>query len=90
MNRAWKNRQRKWTTAILDVIMPKLGGPGAATRLSARFPEMRVLLTSDIPQSEVIAKRRYLQEPYSPTILARLARRILDEPPVARPAPDMA
>jgi two-component system cell cycle sensor histidine kinase/response regulator CckA len=80
--------------AILDVIMPKLGGPGAANKLAARFPEMRVLFTSGYStESEVIpqgAKRRYLQKPYSPMTLARLARQILDEPPAAGPAPDLA
>ena len=73
--------------AILDVIMPKLGGPGAATKLAARFAELRVLFTSGYSaESEVIpkgARCRYLQKPYSPTTLARLVRQILDEPPAA-------
>ena len=70
--------------AILDVIMPKLGGPAAAVELSARFEQIRVLLTSGYSaESDVIpygAKGRYLQKPYSPTTLARLVRQILDEP----------
>jgi CheY-like chemotaxis protein len=69
--------------AILDVIMPKLGGLGAATKLSARFADIRVLFTSGYSaESEVIPKgsgERYLQKPYSPTTLARLVRQILDE-----------
>jgi two-component system cell cycle sensor histidine kinase/response regulator CckA len=73
--------------AILDVIMPKLGGPGAATRLSARFAQIRVLFTSGYSaESEQIpdgARQRYLQKPYSPTTLARLVRQILDEPAAA-------
>jgi two-component system cell cycle sensor histidine kinase/response regulator CckA len=70
--------------AILDVIMPKLGGPATATKLTARFAELRVLFTSGYSaESEEIpegARRRYLQKPYSPTTLARLVRQILDEP----------
>jgi two-component system, cell cycle sensor histidine kinase and response regulator CckA len=70
--------------AILDVIMPKLGGPATATQLSARFAEIRVLFTSGYSaESHVIpdgARGRYLQKPYSPTTLARLVRQILDEP----------
>jgi two-component system cell cycle sensor histidine kinase/response regulator CckA len=70
--------------AILDVIMPKLGGPAAATQFAARFAEIRVLLTSGYSaESDVIpdvARGRYLQKPYSPTTLARLVRQILDEP----------
>jgi two-component system, cell cycle sensor histidine kinase and response regulator CckA len=82
--------------AILDVIMPKLGGPGAATKLFKRFSQIRVLFTSGYSaESEEIpdgAKRRYLQKPYSPTTLARLVRQILDEPPAAAygPTPDPA
>jgi len=70
--------------AILDVIMPKLGGSATATQLSARFAEIRVLFTSGYSaESDVIpdgARGRYLQKPYSPTTLARLVRQILDEP----------
>ena len=72
------------TLAILDVIMPKLGGPAAATKLLTRFAQIRVLFTSGYStDSDVIpasAKGRYLQKPYSPTTLARLVRQILDEP----------
>jgi two-component system, cell cycle sensor histidine kinase and response regulator CckA len=70
--------------AILDVIMPKLGGPASATQLSARFAGIRVLFTSGYSaESDVVpdgARGRYLQKPYSPTTLARLVRQILDEP----------
>jgi CheY-like chemotaxis protein len=81
--------------AILDVIMPKLGGPGVAAKLSKRFADLRVLLTSGYSaESEVIpdgAKRRYLQKPYSPTTLARLVRQMLDEPAAgAGSAPGLA
>jgi two-component system cell cycle sensor histidine kinase/response regulator CckA len=71
--------------AILDVIMPKLGGVATAARLVGRFAAMPVLYTSGysagsdgVPACD--AKTRYLQKPYSPTTLGRLVRQILDEP----------
>ena len=68
--------------AILDVVMPKMGGLAAATKLAERLPTLRVLLTSGysaaaggIPaESHAL---RYLQKPYSPTALAHVVREIL-------------
>ncbi len=77
--------------AILDVIMPKLGGAATAARLAGRFAALPVLFTSgysaDSDAAPVCdAKTRYLQKPYSPTTLGRLVRQILDEP-LAQKAP---
>jgi two-component system, cell cycle sensor histidine kinase and response regulator CckA len=71
--------------AILDVIMPKLGGAATAARLASRFAALPVLYTSGYSASSdnmpaCDAKTRYLQKPYSPTTLGRLVRQILDEP----------
>jgi hypothetical protein len=67
--------------------MPKLGGPGTAVKLAERFTDIKILFTSGYSaESDVVpesARARYLQKPYSPTTLARLARQILDEPPGA-------
>src|SRR3979490_2857464 len=38
------------TLAILDLIMPKLGGPAVASRLTASFPGLPILLTSGYSQ----------------------------------------
>jgi two-component system cell cycle sensor histidine kinase/response regulator CckA len=69
--------------AILDVIMPKMGGSAAAAKLAQRYPEVRVVFTSGYSsESELVPEGttgRYLQKPYSPTTLARLVREILDE-----------
>jgi two-component system cell cycle sensor histidine kinase/response regulator CckA len=72
--------------AILDVVMPKMGGLAAATKLAERFPAMRVLLTSGYSAAagEIPAESkdlRYLQKPYSPTALAHLVREILGPQP---------
>ena len=70
--------------AILDVIMPKLGGPGTAASLLKMFPDLPILFTSgySADTSELAAEganARYLQKPYSPTTLGRLVRETLDQ-----------
>lgn len=70
--------------AILDVIMPRLGGVATAQRLSESFEGLPVLFTSGYSQDSenvgpAVANARYLQKPYSPTALGRLVREILDE-----------
>jgi two-component system, cell cycle sensor histidine kinase and response regulator CckA len=69
--------------AILDVIMPKMGGSAVAGQLVQRYSGVQVVFTSGYSsESELVPKGttgRYLQKPYSPTTLARLVREILDE-----------
>jgi CheY-like chemotaxis protein len=68
--------------AILDVIMPKLGGPATAAKLTSLFPGLPMLFTSGYSHeskgiTEDSADSRYLQKPYSPSALGRLVREIL-------------
>jgi two-component system, cell cycle sensor histidine kinase and response regulator CckA len=69
--------------AILDVIMPKMGGSAAAGQLAQKYSGVRVVFTSGYSsESEMVPEGttgRYLQKPYSPTTLARMVREILDE-----------
>src|SRR5258706_3048205 len=70
--------------AILDVVMPKLGGAAVASKLTALFAGLPILFTSGYSHdSENIApstaNARYLQKPYSPTTLGRVVREILDQ-----------
>jgi two-component system cell cycle sensor histidine kinase/response regulator CckA len=70
--------------AILDVVMPKFGGPATAAKLAERFAGLPVLFTSGYSQdvdavAAASANARYLQKPYSPTTLGRLVREILDQ-----------
>jgi hypothetical protein len=63
---------------------PKLGGPATALKLKTLFAGMPVLFTSGYSQdpeesSSVMADARFLQKPYSPTMLGRLVRKILNE-----------
>lgn len=69
--------------AVLDVVMPKLGGLTTAEQLLNRFPGLPLIFTSgyshdhdmrtaDLPMAS------YLQKPYSPTHLGRRVRDVLD------------
>jgi CheY-like chemotaxis protein len=78
-------KQETPALAILDLIMPKMGGTITAERLTARFPGMQVIFTSGYsPEEDKVAvsgdKTRYLQKPYSPTTMGRLIRECLDQP----------
>lgn len=68
--------------AILDLIMPKLGGAATAASLLEMHPGLPLVFTSgysahasDLPAG---GTTRYLQKPYSPTTLGRLVRETLD------------
>lgn len=69
--------------AILDAIMPNMGGVVAAEKLIARHGRLPILFTSGYSQdSDNVAMTanhgQYLQKPYSPTALACMVRAILD------------
>jgi signal transduction histidine kinase/CheY-like chemotaxis protein len=70
--------------AILDVIMPKLGGVATAQKLTTNFRGLPVIFTSGYSQDsesvgEAAANAHYLQKPYSPVALGRQVRGILDQ-----------
>jgi two-component system, cell cycle sensor histidine kinase and response regulator CckA len=70
--------------AILDLVMPKLGGMETAAKLTERFGQLPVLFTSGYSQEsrglESGARlAHYLQKPYSPSNLSRMVREILDQ-----------
>jgi CheY-like chemotaxis protein len=69
--------------AVLDVVMPRLGGTGAAQKLLDRFPGLRVIFTSRYSRDRDertagLPQASYLQKLYSPTKLGRMQREILD------------
>jgi FixJ family two-component response regulator len=69
---------------LLDVAMPRLPGPDAFTRICQIHSGMPVIFTSgNIDQSgwlepAVAPNTLLLQKPYSPKILARKVRELLD------------
>lgn len=77
--------------AILDVIMPKLGGVATALKLTSNFRGLSVIFTSGYSQdSESVGaagpNAHYLQKPYSPMALGRQVREILDQRKGGNPA----
>jgi two-component system cell cycle sensor histidine kinase/response regulator CckA len=74
--------------AILDLVMPKMGGREAAAKLAERFEKLPVLFTSGYSQESrgIEIEGRYLQKPYSPTSLGRIVREILDQVKSGTPA----
>ncbi|HZV87490.1 MAG TPA: response regulator [Candidatus Binatus sp.] len=74
--------------AILDLVMPKIGGRETAAKLAERFEKLPVLFTSGYSQESrgLETAARYLQKPYSPTSLSRMVREILDQVKTASPA----
>jgi two-component system, cell cycle sensor histidine kinase and response regulator CckA len=70
--------------AVLDVVMPKLGGPATAVQLLQRFPGLPIIFTSGYAQDAAAFptstnQTKYLQKPYSPTALGKLVRSVLDQ-----------
>jgi PAS domain S-box-containing protein len=70
--------------AILDVIMPKMGGTAAAEKLMEKYGSLPILFTSGYlqdseNQGSAADHAQYLQKPYSPTTLGCMVREILDK-----------
>jgi two-component system, cell cycle sensor histidine kinase and response regulator CckA len=69
--------------AVLDVVMPHMGGAATAAELLRRTPGLPILFTSGFSENanNAVAQvpgSHYLQKPYSPTSLAGTIREILD------------
>ena len=57
--------------AVLDVVVPKLGGTATADKLLERFPRLRVIFTSGYSRDRDqrtanLSQASYLQKPYRP------------------------
>ena len=71
---------------VTDVIMPQMGGKAMAEWLVSTYPDLKILFTSGY-MDDAIAPHgvfepgvSFLPKPYSPSILARKVREVLDTP----------
>ncbi len=71
---------------VTDVVMPGLGGPAVAERITAERPGMRVLYVSGYTQKvfdedgELAPGVEFLAKPFTPDALLARARAVLDAP----------
>jgi two-component system cell cycle sensor histidine kinase/response regulator CckA len=76
---------------ITDVVMPHLSGREVAERLVTIRPEMKVLFMSGytdhaVMHRDVTPGAAFLQKPFTPEVLARKVRQVLDGASDARPS----
>jgi PAS domain S-box-containing protein len=73
---------------VTDVIMPQMGGAELARRLASAHPETRVLFMSGytdgaLSHDEVFPEdAAFLQKPFTPDVLARKVREVLERHPL--------
>lgn len=83
--RLFAQEQEHVALVLLDVVMPKLNGPEAYARMCAARPTLPVIFATgysaeSAPLLSALAEKGVpiLQKPYSPRILARKIRELLD------------
>jgi signal transduction histidine kinase len=71
---------------VTDIVMPKMTGRELADRLAALRPGVKVLFLSGYPEDAVLRQgvtagegRGFLQKPFTPAVLARRVREVLDQ-----------
>jgi two-component system, cell cycle sensor histidine kinase and response regulator CckA len=69
---------------VTDVVMPEMGGPALVAKLHDLHPELPVLYMSGYAERAVVhnglvkSKQAFLQKPFTPIVLARKVREVLD------------
>ena len=69
---------------VTDVIMPQMGGKAMADWLKTTYPDLKTLFTSGYTDEAIAhygvldAGVEFLPKPYTPAILARKVRELLD------------
>jgi CheY-like chemotaxis protein len=76
---------------VTDVVMPGMDGPEMVERLAKERIDIRILYMSGYTNDAVVrdgtveSRAAFLQKPFTPLVLARMVREVLDAPD-ARPA----
>jgi CheY-like chemotaxis protein len=71
--------------AILDIIMPRLGGHAVAAKIRRRNPQLPIIFSTGYnPHSATVGrvadlKENLITKPYEPLTLLSLLRKVLDE-----------
>jgi len=74
---------------LTDVVLPKLSGKVVAERLTAMFPDLKIVFTSGYPDTTMLedvhptTSGAFLAKPFSHADLARTVRATLDAQPPA-------
>jgi DNA-binding response OmpR family regulator len=69
---------------LTDVVMPKMSGGELARTLVAQHPDLKVLFMSGYTEDAAVHQGRlehgadFLQKPFSPRVLAKKVRMVLD------------
>jgi len=69
---------------VTDVVMPEMSGRHLAEHLRCRYPEIKLLFMSGYTDDAVVQrgiieeKESFLQKPFSPLVLAKKVRTVLD------------
>jgi PAS domain S-box-containing protein len=77
---------------LTDVVMPQMGGPELANRLTARRPHIRVFYMSGYTDGTITfdgnggVKHAFIAKPFTPKGLARRVRELLDSIPQSQKA----
>ncbi len=72
---------------ITDVVMPEMGGLELARKISAARPDIKVLYVSGYSESDISeqgildAELEFLEKPFTPQVLIRKVREVLNPPP---------
>jgi two-component system, cell cycle sensor histidine kinase and response regulator CckA len=84
LERIREEEKRTIHLLLTDVIMPRLGGHELAQQLKALYPDIKILFTSGYTDTAIVHHgvlspgTNFLQKPFSPVVLARKVREVLE------------